>query len=291
MYKDINENKRVLELSVIIVTYNNVETIDECLESIKKYNDLGESLEVIVVDNSLNNDTYDLIRNNYPWVKLFKSDKNGGFGYGNNYGVNKSSGRNLLFLNPDTILVEPVFNCVLCSLNKNIKIGAVGCHLITRDGKDMPSFNPLPDYFSFFTLGRLYYKILKFTPIYLRNYYPWGAFMGVRYEDFNSSGQFDEKIFLNFEEAVFIKRSKLNRIKILKEKVVHLESISKKSVNAEKCYFDTEDYYFSNYSKISYSEYKSKTTKKLKLKQSIFKIIGRDISPWEKQMMSKYLNG
>ena len=39
------------KLSVIIVTYNSVRHIYDCLESVFQFNDLGNELEVIVVDN------------------------------------------------------------------------------------------------------------------------------------------------------------------------------------------------------------------------------------------------
>ena len=42
------------QLSIIIVTYNSEKLIFECLDSIYKYNDIGDSLEVIIVDNCSN---------------------------------------------------------------------------------------------------------------------------------------------------------------------------------------------------------------------------------------------
>ena len=39
------------QLSVIILTYNSEKDIYQCLESVYQYNDIGEDLEVIVVDN------------------------------------------------------------------------------------------------------------------------------------------------------------------------------------------------------------------------------------------------
>lgn len=45
-------HKRV---SVIIVTYNSEKHIYDCLSSIYRYNDIGDLLEVIIVDNSIYN--------------------------------------------------------------------------------------------------------------------------------------------------------------------------------------------------------------------------------------------
>ena len=60
------------KFSVIIVTYNNIEITKNCLDSIIRYNDIGEDLEVIVSDNSSDYLVYDYVKHNYPFVKLIK---------------------------------------------------------------------------------------------------------------------------------------------------------------------------------------------------------------------------
>ena len=39
-------------ISVIIVTYHSEKIIYECINSLLKYNDIGDKLEIIVIDNS-----------------------------------------------------------------------------------------------------------------------------------------------------------------------------------------------------------------------------------------------
>ena len=105
--------KHMKKLSVIIVSYNGSDILYDCLKSIEKYNDLGEELEVIVSDNSPDTKVVEMVRKNFPTVIAVHNEKNGGFGYGNNRGAEISEGQFLLFLNPDTILIEPIFKyCV-----------------------------------------------------------------------------------------------------------------------------------------------------------------------------------
>ena len=48
-------------LSIIIVSYNAVSDLNNCINSIKKYNDIGDKLEIIVSDNSPNDCVKDFI--------------------------------------------------------------------------------------------------------------------------------------------------------------------------------------------------------------------------------------
>ena len=99
---------RGMTLSVIIVSYKKIEVLRDCLNSIKQYNDIGEDLEVIVSDNSPDDILYETIKKEYDWIKIIKNE-NKGFGAGNNRGYEIATGKYLLFLNPDTILIEPIF--------------------------------------------------------------------------------------------------------------------------------------------------------------------------------------
>ena len=101
-------HKRV---SVIIVTYNSEKHIYDCLSSIYRYNDIGDLLEVIIVDNnSCNKDLmFESINRLYPQTKLIDNPKNGGYGQGNNMGVKNSLGDIILIMNPDVRMVEPLF--------------------------------------------------------------------------------------------------------------------------------------------------------------------------------------
>lgn len=67
------------ELSVIIPTYRQIDIVEDCLDSIKTFNDIGHGLEVIVSDNSEDTKLYDYIKEKYEWVKIVK---NGNIGFG-----------------------------------------------------------------------------------------------------------------------------------------------------------------------------------------------------------------
>ncbi|NAS29820.1 glycosyltransferase [Flavobacteriaceae bacterium R38] len=65
----------------VIVTYNGIRWIKKCLESII------DQCQVIVIDNNSQDDTVELIKNEFPEVQLLEQSKNLGFGKANNLGI------------------------------------------------------------------------------------------------------------------------------------------------------------------------------------------------------------
>ena len=122
-------------LSVIIVSYNEVDLLSDCLKSIEKFNDIGEELEVIVSDNSSSKNVVNMISYKYPVVKFIHNEKNGGFGYGNNRGVEIATGKYLLFLNPDTLLIEPIFRYAISKFEGNEKLVSFGFKQKSKDNR------------------------------------------------------------------------------------------------------------------------------------------------------------
>ena len=212
-------------LSVIIVSYQNVQILRDCLDSIKKYNDIGDELEVIVSDNSNDMDLFNTISKEYDWVKIIKNENNG-FGAGNNRGYEISSGKYLLFLNPDTILVEPIFGFAVEKFEKNTDLALFGVQLIDFKGNKNSSFFMIDRYDFFSTIFvKWCRRVGQFVD---GKMFISGSNLFVRRESFEQAGMFDENIFMYKEEADLIKRIKLySKAKITTfykdKKIIHLE--------------------------------------------------------------------
>ena len=123
------------ELSIIIVTYNSQTVIKDCLQSIQKFNDIGNELEIIIVDNSPKFEIEDFVKrlNLNLDIKMIHNPQNGGFGQGNNIGAKKAKGEIFFFLNPDTILIEPIFKFMLGEF-ENKRLGCAGFRQIYVGG-------------------------------------------------------------------------------------------------------------------------------------------------------------
>ena len=66
------DGKRLMKLSVIIVSYENCEILRDCLDSIKKFNDLKDEAEIIISDNSITNSVYEMVKKDYPEIQIIK---------------------------------------------------------------------------------------------------------------------------------------------------------------------------------------------------------------------------
>ena len=217
--------REMIKLSIIIVSYQKIEIIRDCLNSIEQYNDIGDALEVIVSDNSPDNKLFDTIKEEYPWVRLIKNQNNG-FGAGNNRGYELSHGKYLLFLNPDTILVEPIFRFAVTQFENDPNLGLFGIQLLKKNLKRNYSFFLMDKYgiCSVF-LSRFYHAINHFQD---GKMFIAGADLFVRRESFEQAGHFDENIFMYKEEADLIKRIKMYAIAkktgfFKQKKLIHLE--------------------------------------------------------------------
>ena len=80
-----------MKLSIIIVNYNASHFINQTINSILKSN-LNIEYEIVIVDNNSYDDSVELIKGEYPNLKIILNDKNLGFSKAVNIGVNTSLG-------------------------------------------------------------------------------------------------------------------------------------------------------------------------------------------------------
>jgi GT2 family glycosyltransferase len=88
-------------VSVVVLTYNSRESIDQCLSAV--FAQSFTDFEVIVVDNASTDGGAEVVRQQFPCARLIVSPTNGGYGAGNNLGASHALGGTLVFLNPDAV--------------------------------------------------------------------------------------------------------------------------------------------------------------------------------------------
>jgi GT2 family glycosyltransferase len=71
----------------------------------------------------------------FPRVKLVKSEKNGGFAYGNNLGIAAATGEYILLLNSDTVLTEDSISQAVTCFSQHPNTGVIGSRMTYPDGK------------------------------------------------------------------------------------------------------------------------------------------------------------
>src|SRR4051795_2363519 len=97
--------RATVDVSICIVSWNIKDLLRDCLNSLK--GNAGDvRYETIVVDNASADGSADMVRAEFPWVKLIEPHANLGFGRANNLGYKNSTGRWVLLLNPDTVVLD-----------------------------------------------------------------------------------------------------------------------------------------------------------------------------------------
>jgi len=121
-----------MDLSIIIVNWNSTDFTRKCISSIcSTTQDL--QYEIIVVDNASADDSYRSLSEQSEKVRLIRSPENVGFARANNLGFQDSSGKYVLFLNPDTEVICPAINVMYSCLASSPAVGAAGCRLLNAD--------------------------------------------------------------------------------------------------------------------------------------------------------------
>jgi N-acetylglucosaminyl-diphospho-decaprenol L-rhamnosyltransferase len=119
-------------VSIIIVNWNSLAYLRECLDSL--VNGVADhDFEVIVVDNASAADETVAIRAEYPSVIAIRSEKNLGFAGANNLGFEYASAPFVLFLNPDTKVIGSAVQQMLDQLQSTSGAAVMGCKLLNTD--------------------------------------------------------------------------------------------------------------------------------------------------------------
>lgn len=130
-----------MDVSVIIVNYKTSRLLVDAINSVFDKTE-GISFEVIVVDNHSQDDSERIVHECYGnRVTYLPLAENVGFGRANNEGLRIARGRNILFLNPDTLLINNAIKILSGCLDNHPDTGAVGGNLYSPDGKPNVSFN------------------------------------------------------------------------------------------------------------------------------------------------------
>lgn len=196
-----------MTLSIIIVTYNSLDYIEECIDSI--LNNIGMvDLEIIVVDNSpigIAEEMELFLMNNYfKDVRYIHNSENLGYGYGNNIGIRESNGEIICIMNPDIVISNPdLFKDALSQFSKDDRLGMLG---YKQFGGHNLSFYFRQEYFiPIFSalMTKLSNKLNLFNSKFM---FLSGAFFFTKRDVITVIGGFDESFFLYNEESDITKR-------------------------------------------------------------------------------------
>jgi GT2 family glycosyltransferase len=119
-------------VSVIVVAGGISHYLESCLNSLRKQS--YRSLEIIVIDNSLNPQFKQEIIRNYPEIRLYSEENNLFYAASLNKGISLSKGNFILCLNDDVTLDEGFIEWALRGFVLDSSIGMVSGRILRSDG-------------------------------------------------------------------------------------------------------------------------------------------------------------
>lgn len=260
----MNDN---LKTGFVILNYNDYSTTIKLIKSIKNYKSIDL---IVIVDNCSTDDSYEKL---YKYVDsktiLIKSDKNGGYAYGNNLGIRylvENNECDIIFIsNPDVEFEEDLILEIKKQFKTNSKYSVLSGVMLDINGDkvkapywNIPSY--MYDLLDYFFIGRRINKkrfIVDYKQDIMQVEVIPGSFLGIKADVIKDIGYYDENTFLYCEEIILAKKLqnkgyKSGLITGISYKHMHSVSIKKtfKKIDTIKIFYDSKLYYNKEYNKV-----------------------------------------
>lgn len=192
-------------LSIVIASWNTHALLNDCLSSLFQYPP-PFAFEVIVVDNASSDGSPDMVRAEFPAVRLKINATNLGFAAACNLGAGMASGHYLLFLNSDTLVQRGTLGGAVAYMEKHPGTGIMGCRTLNADGSLQSTTLDFP------TAARIFANVsglsrfgrsCRLRPHSPRSNFDYvqGSFIVIAKIIFERCGRFDERFFLYGEDV------------------------------------------------------------------------------------------
>jgi len=213
--------KRPLVSAIIVTTWTAQDAV-KCVQALLKQT-IADELEILVIDNHSEDDSIGTLRarfRTHPQVRLLESNRNRGYGAGNNYAARYAHGEYLLIINPDNELEPAGLERMVRMLQDDPSIGILAPKLQFPDGRSRESARAFPTLFDvlikrtflqYIFRRRLHHYLQADAPDVPVRDADWvvGACLFFRKDFFDQLRGFDERFFLFFEDMDLCRRCRL----------------------------------------------------------------------------------
>lgn len=159
----------LLDLTVIIPSYNTRNMLRDCLASIYEHT-RGITFEVICVDDHSPDGSAEMVAAEFPQVILIRNQANRFYVYNNNLGLKMSGARYACLLNSDTRLVSNAFHALVTYMDKNPGVAACGPKLLNPDGSIQHCIRHFPGPFTMMLQALNWHKLFPRSRLAKRYY-------------------------------------------------------------------------------------------------------------------------
>lgn len=222
----------MIDLSIIIVTYNSEKQIGLLLDSIYKDKE-NINLEVIIVDNQSSDNSLLVAGDHKVKPFCFQTGSNAGFSIAVNKGLKNAKGEFFFILNPDTVILKGSLKKLLNFAKNTSPLGAVAPRLLNPDGKPQASVIKFPTIINaiksyFFNCQNCFNKYLPGNNLQTVEVAVMAAFL-IPKSTYGIVGGLDEKFFLYYEDIEYCRRLHKNKLPVFylpSAKIKHVHGAS-----------------------------------------------------------------
>jgi hypothetical protein len=197
------------DVSVGIVNTSSRDLLAACLESLGRDEGRRVDAEFVVLDNASEDDSVELVRSRFPWVRVVEQPFRAGFGANQNTVFAQTSGRYFYILNEDTLSEPGSLDALVSYLDAHARVGALGPKIVYPDGRPQTSAwrfpSPARAAIGTLTLGRA--GVVQSGGARTRRVdWAMGCALMVRRSAIEPMGLFDEGIYMYVDETDLCRR-------------------------------------------------------------------------------------
>lgn len=233
-------------IAVVILNWNGKNWLQRFLSSVIRF---SEEAEIYVIDNDSTDDSVEILKREFPSVKVVVNDKNYGFAGGYNEGLKKINSQYYCLLNSDVEVTENWIKPVLDLFEKDFSIAAIQPKILSFNNKNYFEFagaaGGLIDNLGYpYCRGRVFDDVERDNGQYDEEteiFWASGCCFFIRSKDFWQQNGFDERFFAHQEEIDLCWRLINSGKKIFytgKSKVYHVGGGTLNKQSAQKTYLN-----------------------------------------------------
>lgn len=200
-------------VDIIIVNYNTCKFLQDCVKSLEQHTDYPYRL--LIIDNNSKDGSREYLKSlQKQGVQVVYNEENTGCAKAWNQGIKLSSGKYLLFLNPDTLLSPGWLTHMVACAESDERIAVVGNKQVTPEGIILHAGLVEENGLAYFRGEGERDAVGKFAEV-SDCLDVCGACYLVKRSCFEQIGLFDEQFFLYAEETDFSHRVRLAGFRVV----------------------------------------------------------------------------
>ncbi|MBL0060191.1 MAG: glycosyltransferase family 2 protein [bacterium] len=233
----------VPSVTIAIISFNTRDALRDCLRSIERVRD-EVNVDVIIVDNASHDGSLDMLKWEFPHIRVIANSENIGFACAVNQAFEASSSDFFMMLNPDTWVAKNSIVGLVEMAERDTEIAVVGAQLTSFEGDSQQSVLAKP------TLAKEFLNLLPELKSILLPYFiksilirgrerrrgqiievpaVSGGAMLMRSSAFRQAGGMDERFFVYHEEVDLCLRLHKSGWKIVfapQAQILHYDALS-----------------------------------------------------------------